>query len=93
VDPAIYQAAIDADRGPGSVAMAEGAATVETYTVMHDREGPAFGIVVGRLPDGRRFVANTPEDPGLLAEMEQRDYVGAAGRVVNDGSRNTFNPG
>ena len=33
-----------------------GAATIETYTVMHDRQGPAYAVVFGRLnATGERF--------------------------------------
>ena len=47
---------------------ADGWATVETYTVHHQRGGPT-GIVVGRLDsDGRRFLATAAEgDEELLA--------------------------
>ncbi|MEM9359675.1 MAG: hypothetical protein AAGB04_26105, partial [Pseudomonadota bacterium] len=63
------------------------------YTVMHDRSGPSYGILFGRLEDGTRFIANTPEEGALLQEMTERDYVGARGRVQNlaDG-RNEFRP-
>ena len=84
-DPASYQAVIDADKGPDTTETPDGPAEVETYTVMHDRKGPSFAILFGRLGDGRRFIANTPEDPGLLADMTERDYLGAAGRVATDG--------
>ena len=84
-DPASYQAAIDADKGPETTETPDGPARIETYTVMHDRKGPSFAILFGRLGDGRRFIANTPEDPGLLADMTERDYLDAAGRVATDG--------
>ena len=46
---------------PTFAAEANGPATVETYTVVFDREGePELGIVIGRLADGTRFIANTP---------------------------------
>ncbi|MEM7749485.1 MAG: acetyl-CoA acetyltransferase, partial [Pseudomonadota bacterium] len=92
-DPKIYQAEIDADKGPATTEQASGPATIETYTVMHDRSGPSYGILFGRLEDGTRFIANTPEEGALLQEMTERDYVGARGRVENlaDG-RNEFRP-
>ena len=37
----------------------EGEAIVETYTVVHSREGPSKAIVIGRLNDGTRFLSNT----------------------------------
>ncbi len=92
-DPKIYQAKIDADKGPSTTEQASGAATIETYTVMHDRNGPSYAILYGRLGDGTRFIANTPEDEALLAEMTETDYVGAAGKVAPaDDGRNVFVP-
>jgi acetyl-CoA C-acetyltransferase len=91
-DPATYQAELENVPHPPFAALAEGPATVETYTVMHDRQGPASAILFGRLDDGTRFIANTPEDPDLLADMEAKDQLGAKGRVANDGERNVFTP-
>ncbi len=92
-DPAIYQAAINADKGRSSVEAANGAAEIETYTVMHDRAGPTYAIVMGLLDDGRRFIANTAQDPDLLAEMVANDYMGAKGRVTSSDGLNVFAPG
>jgi acetyl-CoA C-acetyltransferase len=92
-NPATYQAAIDRDKGAVVAEAADGSATVETYTVMHDRKGPSYAILFGRLGDGRRFIANTPEDPRLLQEMVDHDLIGKAGRVRHDSGRNIFAPG
>lgn len=60
----------------------EGAGTVETYTVLFDREGaPTRGIVLARLPDGRRAVANTPADRALLEAFAAREAIGRGGRL------------
>jgi acetyl-CoA C-acetyltransferase len=91
--PALYQREIDSDKGPPVAAVADGPATIETYTVMHDRTGPSYAILFGRLDDGQRFIANTPEDSGLLREMVERDMIGAAGRVTHHDGRNVFLPG
>lgn len=91
-DPALYQAEIDNDRGPVVAEVAEGPATIETYTVMHDRKGPTYSVLFGRLGDGRRFMANTPEDPTLLADMTAREYLGVRGRVRHADGTNTFVP-
>ena len=91
-DPADYQAAIDHDRGPVVAEVAEGPATIETYTVMHDRKGPTYSVLLGRLGDGRRFMANTPDDPTLLVDMTARDYLGARGRVQHADGINVFVP-
>ncbi len=85
--PKAYQQRIDADKGPDVLETVSGAGTIETYTVMHDRTGPSYAILFARDDAGRRFIANTPDDPGLLADMTARDYLGAAGRAEtnNDG--------
>ncbi len=90
-DPRVDQAEVDAMPHPGLAPEADGPATVETYTVMHGREGtPESGIVIGRLEDGRRFIANTPpEDRALLEAMTTREFVGERGVVRHDASTGT----
>jgi acetyl-CoA C-acetyltransferase len=90
--PASYQALLDRVPHTAFVALAEGVATVETYTVMHDRKGPSFAIIIGRRDDGARFIANTAADANLLVEMEESDFLGRRGRVSNDGRQNRFAP-
>jgi acetyl-CoA C-acetyltransferase len=70
-----------------------GEATVETYTVLYGREGPERGIVIGRQANGRRFLANTPDDPALLEAFAAKEQVGARGRVAAGEERNVFDPG
>jgi acetyl-CoA C-acetyltransferase len=91
-DPATYQAILDQVPRPRFTALADGAAQVETYTVMHSQKGAESAIVIGRLDDGTRFMANTEPDPGLLATMQAEDFLGRLGRVSNDGRRNLFTP-
>lgn len=85
-DPKVDQAEVDAMPHPELVAAADGQATIETYTVSYDREGePQLGIVIGRLDDGRRFIANVPaEDRALLESMTEREFVGVRGAVRHD---------
>lgn len=91
-DPKTYQGEIDADKGPDVAEAANGKGTIETYTVMHDRKGPAYAILFGRLEDGSRFIANTPDDPALLRDMTERDYLGLSGRVSSADGINSFVP-
>ncbi|MEX2247812.1 MAG: acetyl-CoA acetyltransferase [Dehalococcoidia bacterium] len=93
-EPAVDQPTIDAQPHPPFAAAPSGDATVETYTVIFDREGaPASGIIIGRAPDGARFIANTPEDRSLLESMTRREMVGTKGRVApGDGGRNILSP-
>lgn len=91
--PKSYQARIDAEKGPTVVEAASGPATIETYTVMHDRKGPSYAILFGRDQQDRRFIANAPEDADLLTEMTTRDCIGASGSVTcNDDGINIFRP-
>jgi acetyl-CoA C-acetyltransferase len=87
------QERIDAEPSPTVVEHAAGAGTIEAYTVMHDREGaPERGSVIGRLGDGRRFLAVLPRDRTLLEAMERTEQVGRRGTVREEGERNVFDP-
>lgn len=91
-DPVNYQAAILDQVVPRFTETPDGPATVETYTVLHSRGGPERGLVIGRLGDGTRFIANTPDDPGTLKAMVTRDMLGAPGSVSSHEGMNTFTP-
>jgi acetyl-CoA C-acetyltransferase len=92
VDPARYQIALDAIAHPAFTDLAEGLASIETYTVMNERSGSSSAILMARLDNGSRFISNTPADPDLLAEMQRNDFIGRVGRVSHDGTRNVFTP-
>jgi acetyl-CoA C-acetyltransferase len=83
-DPTTRQADLDARERPAVVTSPEGEATVETWTALFDRDGRAArGIIIGRRPDGARFVANTPTDADTLdALTDGTPMVGRSGRVV-----------
>jgi len=71
----------------------EGAAVVETYTVVCGRSGqPETGIVVGRLDSGERFLAHTTDDAALLQEWMTSEAVGRRGRVRTASPVNVFTP-
>lgn len=68
---------------------ATGRGRIEAYTVMHGRDGqPTTGYICGRLDgngtEGRRFLANTPEDPDLLRDLLASEAVGRPGDVHQD---------
>lgn len=92
--PSVIQAQIDALPHPEIVEKPEGSARIETYTVVHGREGVRMGIVIGRDAQDRRFVAQTPDDPAVLKDLEMREGVGRTGTVGPhpDGVRNLFTP-
>ena len=71
---------------------AEGNAIIETYTIMHDRKGPSFGIIFGRLNNGNRFIANTPDDKSLMNAMVLENYLGKSGKVKSAKNINIFTP-
>jgi len=89
-DPKSYQRDIDAMAHPRVVEKPNGKATIETYTVVTDRRGRRFGIVVGRLSDGGRFLANTPDDEATLNRMTEEEFLGRAGEVSSAGDTNLF---
>ncbi|WP_397423058.1 acetyl-CoA acetyltransferase [Phenylobacterium sp.] len=91
-DPKILQREIDALPHPDVIEMPQGPATIETYTVVHKREGPFMGIIVGRDANGRRFAANTPGDPATLMGLEHGEQVGRPGTVTQNGNLNLFTP-
>ena len=93
-NPATYQAEIDAEKHPPVVEKPNGRARIETYTVVHDRNGPNIGIVMGRLDEGGgRFVAHTPNDLSTLQDLMDRESLNRPGSVVTgaDGM-NIFTP-
>ena len=66
---------------------------IETYTVMHDRDGPAYSVLFGRLlATGERFIANTPDDAATLHDLQDRESLGRPGTVSHHEGRNTFVP-
>ncbi|HKA28931.1 MAG TPA: acetyl-CoA acetyltransferase, partial [Candidatus Binatia bacterium] len=70
-----------------------GRGALETYTVVHGRDGAAErGVAIGRLDDGRRFVAALPRDPTLLDAFEQEEQVSRAGTVRTAAGVSTFDP-
>jgi acetyl-CoA C-acetyltransferase len=83
---------IDGLAHPSAVPNATGRARIETYTVVHDRDGVASNaIIVARLEDGTRTFANLEPDPGAFALLEREEMVDAPGRVHTDtDGRNRF---
>jgi len=72
---------------------AEGRGLIETYTVVHDYDGaPEVGIVLGRLEDGRRFLANTPHDRSLLEGLMTEEAIGRSGMLTYEDGRQSFAP-
>ncbi len=89
-DPKTYQREIDAMAHPQVVEKPDGAASVETYTVVTDRKGNRFGIIVGRLENGARFLANSPDDAATLDMMMREEILGRKGTVTPGTPTNLF---
>ena len=88
------QAQINGLEHPTVIEKPSGTGRIETYTVVHGREGYMLGIVIGRDSENRRFVAQTPKDPKVLASLELAEGVGRPGRVefLTDTGKNLFIP-
>jgi acetyl-CoA C-acetyltransferase len=61
-----------------------GAATVASYTVVHEIDGSRRGILVCDTPEGRRTVAST-RDPTLTDAMEHTEWCGRRVDIGPDG--------
>ena len=69
VGPATYQVEIDTMASPAFTEAPSGEGRIETFTVVHDRGPPVFAIVIGRLNDGRRFLAQMHESLDALIDL------------------------
>ena len=74
---------------PEVIEKPKGAGTVETYTVVVDRRGKRFGIVIGG-EDGPRFLAHTPDDDATLDWMTSAEILGQHGTVSAGEQTNLF---
>jgi len=91
IDPKTYQKDLDRLSGPEIVEEASGKGFVETYTVIHNREGrPVSSIIIGRLEDGRRFLARAEEAEEVYREMMAKEMIGEPGRVKTQEGTNVF---
>jgi acetyl-CoA C-acetyltransferase len=71
----------------------EASGTVDSYTVMHGRDGaPAMGGVIGSYDDGVRFVARLTLDAEGLAAYETEEQVGTVGDVHEKDGKLLFDP-
>jgi acetyl-CoA C-acetyltransferase len=80
------QAEVDALPRRGYTGEYEGPVTVESFTVMHERDNtPSLGIVACLLPDERRAWGNV-RDPGVLKSLMTDDPIGASAQLLADGT-------
>lgn len=96
-DPTVYQREIDSLPSPDFTEQPEGAATIETYSIVFGRDNtPEFGIVIGRLgrnpQAGVRFIAKVTPDAEILSRMTQSDHIGHSGHVTRINDVNVLTP-
>ena len=90
--PADYQQPLLEQPHPPLTETPEGRGTIETYTVVHGREGVERGLVIGLLTDGTRFIAETPDDEQTLNRMMAQEMIGVSGTVSSAAEKNLFVP-
>jgi acetyl-CoA C-acetyltransferase len=84
------QAAADAERLPVPPLLEryDGPGEIETYTVFYDRGGAVrLGTIIGRTPDGARFLARVPKEKERLTQFlvsGATEPVGTGGHAVID---------
>jgi acetyl-CoA C-acetyltransferase len=79
------QSVVDATPRRESVLDYDGPAAIESYTVMHERDGsPAMAIVACLTPAGVRTWANSNE-PGLLKALTIEEFVGRSCTLQSGG--------
>lgn len=66
-----------------------GPVTVESYTVVHGKDGPKTGILFTRREDGARTLARTNAE-GMAILLEETSAIGRAGRVEVSDTVGTF---
>ncbi|MCW5733100.1 MAG: acetyl-CoA acetyltransferase [Enhydrobacter sp.] len=92
-DPKKFQAELDARPRQSVNTTPTGTGTIETYCVAYGKDAPERGYIFGRLDSsGERFVAMTPRDPALLADMLKREQLGRRVAVGEEDGRNVFRP-
>ncbi|MEH6582060.1 MAG: acetyl-CoA acetyltransferase [Halioglobus sp.] len=90
--PADYQQAILDEEHPSFTESPNGSGRIETYTVLHGRKGVERALVIGRLDDGTRFIAETPDDSQTLQQMMDREMIGVSGTATAGDEKNLFVP-
>jgi acetyl-CoA C-acetyltransferase len=91
--PSVLQRELDALPKAPLAEHASGRATIETYSIMHNKTGPEYSVIFGRLKKtGERFIANTPSDPAVLNDLQEREGLGRTGSIEIKEGRNVFMP-
>lgn len=87
-DPSATKAKIEATPARVPAGAYAGPATVETSTILYNREGePAVGVLATLTPDGHRALANST-DPSVLSSMVTEEWAGRTVELITDGTVN-----
>jgi acetyl-CoA C-acetyltransferase len=79
------QEAIDAEALPEAIVEANGNLTIEAYTFIYDRQGLILrGLVIGRMENGRRALAQIDSESILIQKVEQQELIGRTYKVEYD---------
>lgn len=78
-DDAELQSELDREATAPRTEHPDGPSTVESWTVLHGKDGSRTGVVVGRLDaDGRRFLARVPDGDTETLDLLAGEPAGAA---------------
>jgi acetyl-CoA C-acetyltransferase len=92
-EPKKFQAELDAGPKRKVDTKPTGTGTIETYCVSYGKEAPERGYILGRLDaSGDRFVAMTPDEPAIVADMLTKEQLGRKVTLSESGGRNVFRP-
>ena len=86
-DPKAFLKTMETLQTPALIGSPNGAATVETYSVVYQGGEPNHGIVIGRTPRGERFLARVEDAADTLHAMTTREVIGEKGTVREDSSK------
>ena len=67
-----------------------GPASIDTFTVAFDRNGPARGIIIATNAKGERVRANTLAEDAVFKQLLTGDPIGCGGKVRREGAINVF---
>jgi acetyl-CoA C-acetyltransferase len=90
IDSSALQAKIEADNRRRAAADPAGPATLESFTVTYDRNGPAKGIIIALNQNGERIIANTENNAAIFERLTSQDMIGCDGRVRCNDGQNLF---
>ena len=68
---------------------ASGKGIIETYTIIHAKDGsPAYAVIYGKTESNNRFIAQTHNNPDIYAALSSDNQVGKTVQLSFDKKRN-----